>query len=486
MKKILVVFICLVLSGFPAFAQAPDSRPPGFETLAESLIPAVVNISAKVQIEAPAKGAPPRMPNFPPGSPFEDLFREFYDQYPNGEAPPEDEKVSSLGSGFIIDASNGYIITNNHVIKDADEVKVTLTDNTTLDAAVVGADEKVDIAVLKIKSPKALTALKWGDSDAARVGSWVLAIGNPFGLGGTVTAGIISARHRNINAGPYDEYIQTDASINRGNSGGPMFNMAGEVIGINTAIFSPSGGSVGIGFAVPSNLAKGVVEQLIRYGKTKRGWLGVKIQEVTPEIAESLKLPAAAGAMVSGLTPGGPAEKAGLKSGDVILKFDGHDIGKMSQLPRRVADAEIGKKVMLVIWRDGKEKSVVAELGELEKAEETGMITKPDGGKAEMKPKTVDVAGLGLVTLTDGLRDAYKVGKDVNGVLVATVAKNSDAAEKGLMPGDVIVEAGGVLARTPDDVIAAAKASEKAGRSALLLFIERGGDRRFVALKLKK
>ncbi len=321
------------------------------------------------------------MPELPPGSPFDQFFKDFYDQYNNGK-PPEEEKVSSLGSGFVIDAANGYIVTNNHVIKDAEEIKVTLSDNTTLDAKLIGADEKTDLAVLKVKSPAPLTAAVWGDSDASRIGAWIMAIGDPFGLGGTVTAGIISARQRDINAGPYDQFIQTDAPINRGNSGGPMFNMNGEVVGINTAIFSPSGGSVGIGFAVPSNLAKGVVAQLIKYGQTKRGWLGVHIQEMTPEMAESFGLGKPRGALVSSVTPGGPADKAGIKSGDIILKFDDHIIKEMRELPLMVADAEINKKATLTLWRKGKEETVTVDLGQLEKAEAASKEKKGSRNRA--------------------------------------------------------------------------------------------------------
>jgi serine protease Do len=472
----------------PAHAQATAAaeRQPGFEDMAEKLVPTVVNVSTTMKLEAPAKGELPPMPELPPGSPFEEFFKDFYDQYQNGK-PPAEEKGSSLGSGFVIDAANGYIVTNNHVINDADEIKVILNDNTSLDATLVGTDEKTDIAVLKVKTDKPLTAATWGDSDKARVGSWVLAIGNPFGLGGTVTAGIVSARHRDINAGPYDEFIQTDASINRGNSGGPMFNMGGEVIGVNTAIFSPSGGSVGIGFAVPSNLAQGVVEQLVKYGKTKRGWLGVRIQEITPEIAESLGLDKPVGALVSGVTAKGPAEGAGVKSGDVILKFDGNAIDQMRQLPKLVADAEVGKKSALTLWRKGKELTVTVDLGQLEKAEETGMIAGKKEDKKTAVPSTVvESVGLGLAPLTDRLRDTYKIPPATNGVLVTEVRKDGIAADKGLEEGDVIVEVDQQEVATPEQVAGKIAAAEKAKRTTVLLFVARKDDMRFVALKLKK
>ncbi|MBI3440572.1 MAG: DegQ family serine endoprotease [Proteobacteria bacterium] len=460
---------------------------PGFEDLAEKLEPTVVNISTTMKLDMADKGELPPMPELPPGSPFEEFFKDFYDQQHNGR-PPAEEKVSSLGSGFVIDAVNGYIVTNNHVIRDADEIKVTLNDNTSMDAKLIGTDEKTDIAVLKVKSSKPLMAATWGDSDKARVGSWVIAIGDPFGLGGTVTAGIVSARHRDINSGPYDEYIQTDASINRGNSGGPMFNMSGEVVGVNTAIFSPSGGSVGIGFAVPSNLAKGVVAQLIKYGKTKRGWLGVKIQEVTPEIADNLGLDRPKGAMVSSVTPRGPAEKAGIKSGDVILKFDGNAIDHSRQLPKLVAEAEVGKKSTLTVWRKGHEETITVDLGQLEKAEESGLVTEKEKGEKPARTKSTTIAslGLGLSPLTEQLRDTYKIAKTINGVLVAEVKPNGPAAEKGMTVGDVIIEVDQQEVTTPEQIINQVSAAEKAKKTSILFFVAHDDDVRFIALKLKK
>ncbi len=481
------IFAFLLFSLAPAFAQEKAALP-GLENLAEKLVPTVVNVSTTMKMETAAKGELPAMPQLPPGSPFEEFFKDFYDQYQNGK-PPAQEKGSSLGSGFIIDAANGYVVTNNHVIKDAEEIKVILNDNTSLDATLVGTDEKTDIALLKVKTDKPLTAASWGDSDKARVGSWIMAIGNPFGLGGTVTAGIVSARHRDINAGPYDEFIQTDASINRGNSGGPMFNMDGEVVGVNTAIFSPTGGSVGIGFAVPSNLAKGVVAQLVKYGKTKRGWLGVRIQEVTPEIAENLGLDKSKGAMVAGVTPQGPAEKAGIKAGDIILAFNGQPLDKMRQLPRLVAEAEVGQKSTLTLWRKGQQETVTVDLGQLEKAEESGMIAgkKDDSGKApDVKSTVVDSVGLGLVALTDANRATYKVAKTVNGVLILDVKKDGPAADKGLERGDVIIEVDQKEVATPEHVMEKVAAAATAGRASVLFFVARRDDMRFVALKLKR
>ena len=342
------------------------------------------------------------MPIFPPGSPFEQFFKDFLNRNRRPgpgrrwrrRHPPAARRAQSLGSGFIVDPA-GYVVTNNHVIEGADEVSVTLQDNTTLKAEIVGRDESGDIALLKVKSDKPLPTVDFGDSAQSRVGDWVLAIGNPFGLGGTVTAGIVSARGRDIHQGQYDDFIQTDAAINRGNSGGPLFNMDGQVIGINTAIFSPSGGSIGIGFSIPSNMAKNIVAQLKAYGHPRRGWLGVKIQQVTPEIAESLGLKDANGAMVAGVTDGGPAEKAKIRGGDVILKFDGQDVKEMHNLPRIVADAEVGKEVPVVLWRDGKEVTVQTVLAE--RPADAELAATDAGGKpATDSTKPTDITGLGL------------------------------------------------------------------------------------------
>src|SRR6202035_774285 len=312
----------------------------------------------------------PEIPMFPPGSPFEQFFKDFLNRNRpgpggKGEAQPSPERrMQSLGSGFIIDAS-GLVVTNNHVIDGADEITVTLQDNTSLKAKVLGRDESGDIALLQVSTDKPLPAVHFGDSDSGRVGDWVLAIGNPFGLGGTVTAGIVSARGRDIRQGPYDDFIQTDAAINRGNSGGPLFNMDGQVIGMNTAIYSPSGGSIGIGFSIPANMVKPVVAQLKDFGHPRRGWLGVRIQQVTPDIAESLGLKDATRAMVAGVNDGGPADKAQIRNGDIILSFNGQNVKEMRNLPLIVAQTEIGKSVPLVVWRDGKQVTLQAVVGEL-------------------------------------------------------------------------------------------------------------------------
>ncbi|MGE3769375.1 MAG: DegQ family serine endoprotease [Bdellovibrionales bacterium] len=467
-----------------AAAQVATPRPPSFADLADKLLPAVVNIST-TQILNDDTGEMPfaDMPQFPPGSPFEDFFKDFFDRH---GGPPQGgpRRATSLGSGFIIDTS-GLIVTNNHVIEDADEITVTLHDNSTLKAEIIGRDGKTDLALLKVKTDKPLTAISWGDSDAMRVGDWVLAIGNPFGLGGSVTAGIISARARDINAGPYDDFIQTDASINRGNSGGPMFNLKGELIGINTAIFSPSGGSVGIGFAIPASMAKNVVMQLKEKGKITRGWIGVRIQQVTDDIAKSLGLPKTIGALVSATTPKSPAAAAGLKSGDIITAFNGREVTEMRRLPRMVAETPVGAKATLKVWRDGKETSTtitIAELpADLDKEKVPDMI---DEAPAKTKSEKSDELGLRLAPVTPGVRQKFELPENTRGVVVVEVDADSAAAEKGIAVGDVIIEAGQSAVTDPAQVINVAKAAKKAGRPVLLL-VERGGDARFVALTLK-
>ncbi|MDE2336703.1 MAG: DegQ family serine endoprotease [Alphaproteobacteria bacterium] len=479
--------------GVAAPAATPATPPlavahvPGFEDLAQRLLPTVVNVSTTASVDASADNALPPMPQFPPGSPFEQFFKDFYDHYQNGQQPQQKEKIYSLGSGFIIDAQHGYIVTNNHVIKDAEQIKVTLSDNTTLDAKLVGADPKTDLAVLQIKPPHPLTAAVWGDSDTARIGAWVLTIGDPFGLGGTVTAGIVSARQRNIDEGPYDEFIQTDAPINRGNSGGPMFDEQGQVIGIDTAIYSPSGGSVGIGFAIPSNLARNIVAQLIAHGKVKRAWLGVRIQSVTPEIAQTLGLPAAEGALVSSVFPKGPAEKAGLKSGDVILKFNGQAVKEMRQLPLMVAEAPVGKDASIDAWRKGKEKTFLVDLAEMSPETENGKTpAQKEAPQAKPEILTVKSLGLGLAALTPDMRGTYKVPKDVKGAVVMNVDPNSDAAGKGIETGDVISEVDQENVASPAEAAKKIAAAEKAGNASVLLFVSHGDDMRFVALKFAK
>jgi serine protease Do len=465
---------------------APDS----FADLAAKLLPAVVNISSSQNVQARSNPLP-EMPMFPPGSPFEQFFRDFLnrnrpggrggDNTPNTPRPPE-RRMQSLGSGFIIDPS-GLVVTNNHVIEGADEITVTLQDNTALKAEVVGRDETGDIALLRVKADKPLPAVQFGDSDKARVGDWVLAIGNPFGLGGSVTAGIVSARGRNIHQGPYDDFIQTDAAINRGNSGGPLFDMDGEVVGMNTAIYSPSGGSIGIGFSVPSNMVKNIVAQLRDFGHPRRGWLGVRIQQVTPEIAESLGLKEPGGAMVAGVNDDGPADKAKIRNGDIILKFNGQDVKDMSALPRIVADSEVGKQVPVVIWRDGKEMTVQATLAE--KPSDTQLAALSSGEKNDAtKPTEISGLGLKLAPLSQELKDKYQLNGDQKGVVITDVAPDSSAASKGLKAGDVIVEVQQGEVSSPADVQKRVDSVRKENRKSVLMLIQRQDGLQWVPLSL--
>ena len=474
---IVVVFGIGVLAPGLADAKAP---PASFADLAAELSPAVVNIATTQTIEA---GRSPDLPQLPPGSPFKDFFDEFFDRnQPRSDRP---RRAQSLGSGFIIDSA-GIVVTNNHVIADADEITVRLQDDTEFKAVLLGTDEKTDVAVLQIDpAGRVLPSVSFGDSDKLRVGYWVVAIGNPFGLGGTVTAGIISARGRDIGQGPYDDFIQTDASINRGNSGGPLFDMDGKVIGINTAIFSQSGGSVGIGFAISSELAKGVVSQLREFGRTRRGWLGVQIQQVTDEIAESLGLPEAKGALVAAVTPGGPAESSGIEAGDVILSFNGQAVPEMRALPRIVAETQVGEEVAVRVWRAGKEQAVTAKLGELEKAEEARVVqtSQTDGVIEDTK---VSSLGLDVATLTPQLREDYKVPGDIDGVVIREIATDGVAAEKGLSVGDVIVEANQREVREPKDLADAVAEAREAGKKSILLFVASQGETRFIALRIDK
>lgn len=468
----------------PPALNAPQS----FANLAEKLLPSVVNISSTQKMDQAAEDMP-EMPEFPPGSPFEEFFKEFQNRRDGmGEQGMPAMPSASLGSGFIIDAEKGLIVTNNHVIRDADEVRVTLHDDTTLDAKILGKDDKTDLALLQVVAGNhKLVAVPFGNSDDMRVGDWIIAIGNPFGLGGTVTSGIISARARDINSGPYDDFIQTDASINRGNSGGPMFNLKGEVIGINTAIFSPTGGSVGIGFAIPSNLAKPIVDQLVRFGKTKRGWLGIRIQTVTQEIADSLGLKETGGALVASITPKGPADTAQLQPGDVLLEFNGQKLSGMRQLPRLVAETPIGTDAKVVYWRNGKTHTTSVKVGELEQAEETGMIESGATGEKAVAGTDISDIGMTVATLSDALRSTYEIPETAKGVVVTGIKNGSTAAEQGLMIGDVIAEINQQQvedAAQAKDLIDTAK---KSGKSSVLLLVDHQGrgDVRFVALSLK-
>jgi len=479
------VFVLMMVASSPASVTWARSAPQSFADLAERLSPAVVNISTKQNAPARRGRSEVPAPQFPPGSPFEDFFKEFFDRPRGGgdNAPARPtRRITSLGSGFIVDAS-GLVVTNNHVIAEADEITVILSDNTELPATIIGRDTKTDLAVLRVKADKPLPAVAFGDSDVARVGDWVLAIGNPYGLGGTVTAGIISARGRNINAGPYDDFLQTDAPINRGNSGGPMFNLEGEVIGINTAIFSPSGGSVGIGFAIPSALARPVFEQLVEYGRTRRGWLGVRIQTVTDEIAESLGLDEARGALVAGVREGGPAETAGITAGDIVLSFDNQSVTEMRKLPRIVADTKIGQPVDVGIWRKGKKMTVRVTIGELE---ESGQQTASVDPKAPRQSIEKLVAlGMTLAQLTDQLKQRYEIGDDVKGVVVTGVRQGSPASEKGINSGDVILEVNQDEVLVPANVVQKIREARASDRRSVLLRVYRRDTFLYVVVRLE-
>jgi serine protease Do len=462
--------------------------PASVADLAEGLLGAVVNISTSQNVKGAESPDAVPMPELPEGSPFQDFFDEFFkDRGPNGGGPGS-QRVQSLGSGFVIDAEKGIVITNNHVIADADEIEVNFSDGSTLQAELVGTDTKTDIAVLKIDPAlKKLTAVKFGDSNKMRIGDWVMAIGNPFGLGGTVTVGIISARNRDINSGPYDDFIQTDAAINRGNSGGPLFNMQGEVVGINTAIISPSGGSIGIGFSIPSELAVGVVSQLTEFGETRRGWLGVRIQPVTDDIAESLDMKVAQGALVAGVIKGGPVDNGTILPGDVIIKFDGKDVDEMRDLPRVVAESPVGKAVDVVIVRKGVEQTVKVTLGRLEDGEklaENGEGQAEENGD-EGPVATASVLGMTIGELNDEARTKFGIGADVSGVVITEVAPDSISAERGILAGEVITEIAQESVSSPKDVMDRIAALKEQGRkNALLMLASKTGELRFVTVRM--
>ena len=468
---------CLAVIMTTSIARAQPA-PDSFADLAERLIPAVVNISTTQVVEGQS-GI--ELPTVPPGSPLEDLFKEFFEQ---NKSKRRQRRATSLGSGFIIDAS-GYVVTNNHVIQDADEINVVLHDDTRLEAKVIGRDSKTDIAVLKVESSEKLSAVKFGNSTKMRIGDWVVAIGNPFGFGGTVTTGIISARGRDINAGPYDDFLQTDAPINRGNSGGPMFNLDGEVIGIATAIFSPSGGSVGIGFAIPSDSAEPVIRQLVEHGEVRRGWLGVRIQTVTDEIAQTLGLEEATGALVASIIDGGPAEDADIRPGDVILEFDNKKVEEMRRLPRIVADTEVGDSVSVKVWRKNSEISTEVTVGSLDEGEKTVAAHTAEPEESSAK-ENVESLGLSIAGIDPKLRTEYDLEKDTKGVVVTDVDPAGPAASKGIRPGDVIVEISQEEVSSPADVASKIDQAREAGRQLVLLLIEGEGGLRFVTVRIDK
>ena len=469
------VALIVALSSMPAGAQ--QRGPQSVAPIAEKLIEAVVNISTSQTVKGP-QGVP--LPRVPKGSPFEDLFEDFFNK--KGGKSQGDRKVSSLGSGFVIDGKEGLVVTNNHVIEGADEIILNFHDGSKLKVdKVLGKDTKSDLALLKVTPKKPLLAVKFGSSTNMKVGDWVMAIGNPFGLGGSVTVGVVSAKQRDIQSGPYDDYIQTDASINKGNSGGPLFNMDGEVIGINTAIISPSGGSIGIGFAVPSDAAIAVLDQLKQFGETRRGWFGVKIQSITDDIAETLGVKENTGALVSSVTADGPAAKAGIEAGDVILKFDGKEISSVRGLPRIVAQTPIGRTVDVELLRKGQKKSLKVMVARLVEDDDVTIAKKA----AEAAPEKA-LIGLKLSELTDELRQKFGIDAKIKGVVITDIDPQSPAAVKNLKVGDVIVEAAQDQIDSVDDIAKSVDKVKKSGRKQVLLRIEGSkGDTRFVAVPIE-
>jgi len=473
-----VLAVTLMLAPRISLAQG---TPNSFADLAERLSDAVVNISTS-QTTTATRSVP--RPNLPKGSPFQEFFDEYFKRNEEGNSRPR--RVNSLGSGFVIDAS-GLVVTNNHVIDGADEIFVIFNDGTKLKAKLLGADKKTDLALLEVDPEEPLVAVGFVEADTLRVGDWVLAIGNPFGLGGSVTAGIVSARNRDINSGPYDDFIQTDASINRGNSGGPLFNMKGEVVGINTAIISPTGGSIGIGFSIPAATAVPVINQLREHGETRRGWLGVRIQTVTDEIAEGLGIGEARGALVAGVNPEGPASKVDIQPGDVIVKFGGKPVEEMRDLPRIVADSPIDVETEVEIIRKG---ATLTRKVKVARLKEDNLAAAPSGGDDEKKPtgekKTSETLGLTLAAIDDDMREALEITEDIEGAMVVDVASDSPAGEQGISKGDIIVAVNQEEVKSPEDVIRRIEEARKNGRTrALLLTRNKEGAMRFIAIPLK-
>ena len=470
------VLAALVVVGQPVAAQMMP--PSSFAELVQRVSPAVVNISTKRAIQGREEALP--MPQVPPGSPFEDFFREFFDRERQQQAP---QRSFSLGSGFVVDPA-GFVVTNNHVIAEADEITVVFNDDKEYTAELVGRDPKTDLALLKISRSTPFPYVGWADSDMVRVGDWMVAIGNPFGLGSTVTAGIVSARGRDIRSGPYDDFIQVDAAINRGNSGGPSFTLNGDVLGVNTAIFSPSGGNVGIGFAIPANLAKPVIDSLKNTGRVARGWLGVRIQAVTQEIAESLSLPVSEGALIASVTPDGPAQRAQIEAGDVILEFDGKKIDRMRSLPRIVAETSIGREVDVLLWRRGDQRHVKVTLGELPEDEQLAAVD-PQAQTPPSASATIEELGVVVSGISDEVRSQFAIGENVKGVVITEVQGDGPAATEGLRAGDVIMEVGQEQVGSPPELMAKVRQAKQDGKKAALLLVDRQGDLRFVALRLR-
>ena len=464
--------LALMLAG--AVAANAQNRPVTFADLAEQVSPAVVNITTSTTV-AGNTGSGPVLPE---GSPFEDFFRDFMDRNGEpGERPSRPRRSQALGSGFVI-SEDGFIVTNNHVIEGADEILIEFFEGGELEATVIGTDKNTDLALLKVESDTPLSFVPWGDSEASRVGDWVMAMGNPLGQGFSISAGIISARGRAL-SGSFDDFIQTDAAINRGNSGGPLFNMDGQVIGVNTAILSPNGGSIGIGFSMASNVVTRVVDQLREFGETRRGWLGVRIQDVTDDVAEAMGLEKTAGALVTDV-PEGPGKEAGIQQGDVILNFDGRDVVDTRGLVRQVGNTEVGKAVRVMVWRDGKTQTLMVTLGRREEAESA----VPAAQTAPAPDEPVEMMGLTLSPVTETLRGELDLPAGATGLVVVDVDEASEAFEKGLRAGDLITEAGQQKVEAVSDLTDRIDEAREAGRKSLLLLVRRAGDPRFVALSL--
>ncbi len=464
---------------FSFSAAHAELAPSTFADLAQKVTPSVVTISSSHKVERQAEG--PDMPfQFPPGSPFEDFFKHFRDQQQQGGT----QHVRALGSGFIIDAT-GYVVTNNHVIDQATDIEVTLSTGKEYPAKLIGTDAKTDLALLKISAPQPLPVANFGDSDKLRIGDWVMSVGNPFGLGGTVTTGVLSARGRDIHSGPFDDFLQIDAAINQGNSGGPTFNLAGEVVGINTAIYSPNGGSVGIGFAIPANMAKPVIAQLREHGSVSRGWLGVGIQPVTPEIASAVGLADPSGALVMKVEPESPAAKAGLRKGDVITGFNGQKVDALHDLTRLVADTRAGTKVDMKIWRDKKNETLSVEIAKL-KAERIASAGDQPTVENGADGRAVKELGARLTALTPDIREQLDIPDGITGVMITDVDSDGAAAEQGLQSGDIIVQVGQKPVATPADVAAIVDKAVEAKQEAVLLLVNHRGDELFVAVKVSQ
>ena len=466
MKKIKILFAVLLVVNFSFFANAKNV-PESFADLAEKLMPSVVNISTTQTIVTNINPFPFE---FPPGSPFEDMFKEF--------STPQKRKTSVLGSGFIIDAK-GIVVTNNHVIQGAEDIMVTVNGEKEYEAKIIGADPLSDLAVLEIQSKDKFVPVKFGDSDKARIGDWVIAIGNPYGFGGTVTAGIISARNRSIGLSRYEDYIQTDASINQGNSGGPLFDMNGNVIGINTAILGQSG-SIGIGFSIPSNSAKKVIDQLIEFGETRRGWLGVRIQHVTKEIADVEKLDEPRGALVASVAENSPSDKGGIKAGDIILEFDGTDIKEMTELPKIVAQTEVGKTVEVKIWRNKKELTKKITLGRLETSEDFMSERKEtDHNISEIESLKITVRILSTKDIED-----RKLPKNTSGLVITGIKKDSPVINY-LRVNDIILEAQKNKIKSIEDLeIVVNNVLQSDEKTILFVIYNNQNQRRYIGIKL--